>query len=101
MFMRLAEGRLSDNERKALVDHLAVQPSSGDLIPGAGGARKLRWPVAGHGKSGGARIIHFHHCSDCPTYLLYLYLKSERANLSQAEIGRFKTACKELADAHH
>jgi len=98
--MRLAEGRLSDIERKALVDAVAAHPDAGDIMPGGGGARKLRWPVSGHGKSGGARVILYTHCDACPAYLLFVYLKSERENLSQSEIARFKLACKELADAH-
>lgn len=100
LFMRLVEGRLSDSERKALIDRLSAFPNDGDLIPGAGGARKLRWAVSGRGRSGGARVILFNHCEACPTYLLFVYLKSERTNLSQSEIARFKIACKELSDAH-
>ena len=37
-----------------LIDH----PDAGDVIPGAGGVRKLRWPAKGKGKRGGARIIY-------------------------------------------
>ncbi len=100
VFMRLAEGRLTDVERKALVDAVAAHPEAGDLIPGGGGARKLRWAASGQGKSGGARVITYVHCDTCPVYMLFVYLKSERANLLQSEIARFKTACKELADVH-
>jgi len=100
VFTRLAQGRLSDSERKALTDAVANEPRAGDLIPGGGGVRKLRWPVSGHGKSGGARVILYAHCERCPTYLLFVYLKGEREDLSQSEIARFKIACKELADVH-
>lgn len=99
-FIHLAEGRLSDDELFELVSFLALDPSTGDLIPGAGGARKLRWGTSGRGKSGGARVITYYHCEGCPVFLLSIYLKSERENLSRAEIIAFKVVCKELAHEH-
>jgi hypothetical protein len=35
------------------------QPDAGDIIPGSGGCRKLRWAAKGHGKRGGARVIYY------------------------------------------
>ena len=100
LFTRQSQGRLTDAESKALTDYVAVRPDAGDLIPDAGGARKLRWSASGHGKSGGARVITYWHCAGCPAYLLFIYLKNERENLSRSEIARLRSACKELADAH-
>ena len=100
LFSRLAEGRISDVERRALVDFIAVQPEAGDVIPGAGGMRKLRWAASGRGKSGGARVITYWHCEGCPIYLITIYLKNERANLSRAEIAWLYDAAKELSNAH-
>jgi hypothetical protein len=99
-FIDLVEGRLLDDERFELVSFLALNPTAGDLIPGAGGARKLRWATSGRGKSGGARVITYYHCEGCPIFLLSIYLKSERENLSRAEINAFKVVCKELAHEH-
>ena len=99
-FTDLVEGRLSDDERLELVSLLALNPAAGDLIPGAGGARKLRWGASGRGKSGGARVITYYHCEGCPVFLLSIYLKSERENLSRAEVNAFKVLCKELAYEH-
>ena len=99
-FIDLVEGRLSDDERLELVSLLALNPAVGDLIPGAGGARKLRWGASGRGKSGGARVITYYHCEGCPVFLLSIYLKSERENLSRAEVNAFKVLCKELAHEH-
>lgn len=100
LFSRLAEGRISDPERRALIDFVAAHPDAGDLIPGAGGMRKLRWAASGRGKSGGARVITYWHCEGCPIYLITIYLKSERANLDQAEVAWLYHAAKELSDAH-
>lgn len=71
-----------------------------DLIPGAGGMRKLRWAASGRGKSGGARVITYWHCEGCPIYLITIYLKNERANLSRAEINSLHDAAKDLNNAH-
>lgn len=100
-FTDLVEGRLTDLERLELSSFLGLNPTAGDLIPGAGGARKLRWGASQRGKSGGARVITYYHCEGCPVFLMSIYLKSERENLSRAEINAFKVACKELADEQH
>jgi len=100
LFTRLVEGRLTDRERLALTDFIATHPESGDLIPGAGGVRKLRWAASGRGKSGGARIITYFHCQNCPVYLITIYLKGERSDLSQSEIAWLHDAAKELSNAH-
>ena len=52
-FRRAAgEAAIGYNERAAIVDHLALHPDAGDLIPGTGGARKVRFRGRGRGKSG-------------------------------------------------
>jgi len=99
-FTDLVEGRLSETELLALKTFLSYNPAAGDLIRGAGGARKLRWGAVGRGKSGGARIITYWHCEGCPVYMLDIYLKNESSNLNQAEINSIKAACKELAHEH-
>ncbi|MCD6056408.1 MAG: hypothetical protein K0R12_1370 [Gammaproteobacteria bacterium] len=51
---------MDDSAREAFIEHIALNPLSGDLIQGTGGARKIRWAnVPGKGKSGGARIIYY------------------------------------------
>ena len=47
----------SETEIDALIATIAQNPHQGDLIPGTGGLRKLRWARAGMGKRGGARVI--------------------------------------------
>ena len=54
-----AEKLWTEGERVAFISWIAANPLTGDVIPGAGGARKVRWSRAGSGKSGGARVIDF------------------------------------------
>ena len=49
----------TDDEREAFIDFIAADPNAGDVIPGADGARKLRWQRPGMGKRSGARVIYF------------------------------------------
>ncbi len=84
-YLRLAARLLVDADRRAIVDHLAAHPAAGDLIEGTGGVRKLRWARDGRGKSGGVRVIYYFHNEAMPLYLLTMFAKNERANLSKAE----------------
>jgi len=76
---------MTDTEKTELIGYLAANPEAGDIIVGTGGARKLRWRRPGTGKSGGYRIITYDAGRFLPVFLLTLYTKGERANLSQAE----------------
>jgi hypothetical protein len=78
-------GGLSDQQRVAIIDRLAAEPTAGDLIQGSGGARKVRFAGRGKGKSGGYRVITFYAGRTMPVFLLALYGKGERATLSKAE----------------
>ena len=76
---------LSESERRDVIDHLAAQPRAGDLIQGTGGIRKLRWARGGRGKSGGVRVIYYFHSDRIPLYLLTVFGKGEKADLSKGE----------------
>lgn len=84
-YIRRAEKLLSEDERRNVIEYLAAHPKSGDLMEGTGGVRKLRWGRAGQGKSGGVRIIYYFHSEGMPLYVLTLFAKNERANISKAE----------------
>lgn len=84
-YIRQVEKLLSSDERSDLVLYLAAHPRAGDLIEGTGGVRKLRWARGSRGKSGGVRVIYYVHSEAMPLYLLTLFAKNERANLSKAE----------------
>ena len=84
-YIRRSEKLLSDGDRRDVVNYLAAHPKAGDLMEGTGGVRKLRWGRGGQGKSGGVRVIYYFHSEAMPLYLLTLFAKNERANLSKAE----------------
>ncbi len=84
-FARRAKKLLSEEERSELIFFLAAHPQSGTIIEGTGGIRKMRWGRKSKGKSGGVRIIYFLHNEEMPLYLLTIYGKNEKDNLSAGE----------------
>ena len=84
-FITASTRLMDESARTLLIDYLALNPSAGDLIPGTGGVRKLRWGRGGRGKSGGVRVIYYYHSEVMPLYLVALFAKSEQANLSKAD----------------
>ena len=84
-YIRKVEKLLSVTERLDIVNYLAAHPKAGDLVEGTGGIRKLRWGRGSQGKSGGVRVIYYFHNEAMPLYLLTLFAKNERANISKAE----------------
>ena len=84
-YIRRATKLLSQSERNDVIDYVAATPKAGDLIQGTGGVRKLRWARSGRGKSGGVRVIYYFHSEALPLYLLTVFGKGEKADLSQAE----------------
>jgi hypothetical protein len=85
MFRRQAEKIWTEDELAVLIDHLAFNPEDGDVIPGTGGIRKVRWGKAGTGKRGGVRVIYFYHNADMPLYLLLAYAKAQASDLTPDE----------------
>ena len=85
-FLAATRKLMDDEERAELVEYLSYHPTAGVVVPGTGGARKLRWKLEGRGKRGGARVIYFFHDMDMPLYLLTAYAKNEREDLDQSEI---------------
>lgn len=75
---------LSQEEQEALHRHLIQHPDEGDVIPGTGGIRKLRWAASGRGKRGGARVIYFYHVVGTTIYLMACYTKNEQDDISPA-----------------
>jgi hypothetical protein len=84
-YARRARKLLAEKERTDLISYLAAHPEAGDVMEGTGGVRKVRWAREGKGKSGGVRVIYFYYNEGMPLYLLTLYGKSEKDNLSAAE----------------
>lgn len=92
------EKLLSEDENKQIISYLAEHPKAGALMQGTGGVRKLRWAKEGGGKSGGVRVIYYYHSEDIPLFMLSLFGKNEKANLSKAECNVLNKLTKILAD---
>src|SRR5690349_7666475 len=84
-FLRKALGLLTDEEREQLIGFVGANPEMGDVVPESGGVRKLRWAAKGKGKRGGVRIIYYFHSHAFPVFLLTVYAKNQKANLTRAE----------------
>lgn len=96
-YIKQVKSLMEQSACRAFIDYIALNPLSGDLIQGTGGARKIRWAsVSGKGKSGGARIIYFYHSIDMPIFLLTAYGKGAKANLTVAEKNGVKKFLKGL-----
>lgn len=76
---------MDEDERGAVVDLIAADPEAGAIMPGCGGARKLRVRKPGTGKSGGYRVITYYAGTDVPVFLLTIFGKNEKASFSQRE----------------
>lgn len=85
---------MSENEVDALVTYLSENPTAGDEIPGTGGCRKLRFAGRGKGKSGSFRTITFYTGNRMPVFLITVFAKGEKSNLSRAECNELRKLTK-------
>jgi mRNA-degrading endonuclease RelE of RelBE toxin-antitoxin system len=74
------------NEYLLLINSLKIEPHQG--IPLGNNCYKIRFSIAskGKGKSGGARIITCVQIFQTSVYLLTIYDKSEKENISNSEL---------------
>lgn len=89
-FLRDAAKAMTETERSEVVSFLAANPDAGDIMPDTGGARKLRWRAEGRGKRGGVRVIYYYHNESIPLFLLGVFSKNEKANLTRSERNEMK-----------
>lgn len=95
-FSRLAADYWTEKERGEFAAWIAHNPDAGEVIPGAGGCRKVRWARKGMGKRGGVRVIYFNRLSDGEIWLLLIYAKSARENIPAHTLRAIK---EEIEDA--
>ena len=69
---------------------MLAQPFAGDLVPGSGGVRKLRWKVRGRGKRGGVRIIYYARFEPNEFWMLTIYAKSRQENVPSHILKKLK-----------
>ena len=90
LFQRYASDIWSEQERLDFVIWIAANPEAGDVIPGSGGCRKVRWSRAGIGKRGGARIVYFNVAQET-IWLLIVYTKAKFDNLPSSFLAQLKS----------
>ena len=90
LFSKLVHEYLSDDEYAELQQSLIARPEAGDVIPGSGGVRKLRWKMAGRGKRGGLRVIYYLRSREGQIWMLTLYAKNVTENISASVLRRIK-----------
>ena len=99
-FLASAKRVLTEPQRKELIDFLAANPVAGDLMQGTGGARKLRWGAGSRGKRGGSRAITYYAGPNLPVFVLAVFGKGDRANLTKAERNELRQILADLAEEY-
>ena len=92
VFTRRVTELMQDDKYAELQRVLVDNPNAGDLIPGSGGLRKIRWAAAGRGKRGGLRVIYYYLVSRDQFYIVLIYDKNEKDDLSPEQMRTLKRA---------
>ena len=87
-FQRQADRIWAEEERLQFITWIAEHADAGDVIPGADGARKVRWKRAGSGKPGGVRVIYFNLTDEEVVLLVAVYAKAEQDNMLPKDIRK-------------
>ncbi|MBF0295468.1 MAG: transcriptional regulator [Magnetococcales bacterium] len=95
-FTKLVHDYLDDAEYAALQWSLALHPCTGDVIPGSGGIRKMRWGVHERGKRGGVRVIYYWVTQRGEIWLLTIYAKNETDNIPAGVLKLLKQEIEEI-----
>ena len=91
-FTRQIIASMSDAEYAEFQQALAARPEAGNVVPGLGGLRKVRWRAQGKGTRGGARVIYLFLVGPAVIYLFYAYTKGRMADLSAEQKRRLRLA---------
>nr|MDP2190988.1 type II toxin-antitoxin system RelE/ParE family toxin [Rhodoferax sp.] len=94
LFSKLWPAYWSEDERGTFAAFMAEHPDEGDVVPGSGGVRKVRWSRAGTGKSGGVRVIYFVRNDLGELVLLFMYAKSKLDSLKASTLKELRDAVK-------
>mgnify|MGYP000321353378 CR=1 FL=1 len=98
-FMKRANAvGMSDEERMDVIEQLAANPEAGISL--GGGLRKVRIGRRGGGKSGGYRVLHFYRSPDLPLFLLTVFAKNEKANITRSEKADLIKLCDLIAQTY-
>lgn len=87
---------LNDDDLRRLEMEILLNPKLGAVIPGTGRLRKMRFAFEGEGKSGSTRVCYVDFVLKETVYLITVYQKKEKDNLSKAECNEIKKMIKIL-----
>lgn len=99
-YLTRAEKLLDEDEREAIKSMIASDPECGAVMRGTGGVRKARFAVGNRGQSGGVRVIYYVHNELMPAFLLTVFAKNEKSNLSQAERNELAKLARVLRETY-
>lgn len=89
---------LTDDDHIPLENYLMENPDMGNVMQGTGGLRKLRWALPNRGKSGSIRVLYVDFIYDGTIYMIDLFPKDEKENISQAERNIIKQVIKAIGE---
>jgi len=95
IFSKEVQTLLKDDEYKSLQVALLLRPEQGSIIPKSGGLRKVRWSSKGKGKQGGLRVIYYWDNKTESFYMLLIYSKSKKDDLSPDQLQILSQIVKE------
>lgn len=90
----------SEEERWEFITFIAYNQMAGDVIPGGGGVRKVRWTGLGKGKRGGVRVVYYFHDASIPLFLLTVYTKGRKVDLTPRELKALRILIGELRSTY-
>ena len=97
-FQKRARSIMSGEEREHIVLFLAANPEAGLSL--GGGLRKVRVPRSGGGKSGGFRVVYVFGGMHMPLFLVTVFGKNEKSNLTTSEQSQAVKLAKQIV-AHY
>jgi hypothetical protein len=99
-YIALAGKLFSEREREDIVAMVAQDPECGDVMSGTGGFRKVRVSRGGMGKSGGARVVYIWRNDKSPAFLITVFPKNKKANLTKAERNALKKRADDIFNSY-
>jgi len=90
--------RASASDIAKLEQSIATDPTSGDVIPGLGGLRKIRFGFGGRGKRGGGRAVYFLVVADDMAVMVFAYAKNEQEDLTTEQRKAALALIKEMTN---
>jgi mRNA-degrading endonuclease RelE of RelBE toxin-antitoxin system len=98
VFTKLVEDLLPHDSYVDLQHTLLLRPDTGQVIPGSGGLRKVKWGIELKGKRGGLRVIYYWDRLNENVTMLFIYRKSEREDLTPEQLKFLRRLIKEYME---